>query len=299
MDGALVYSPLRNADPLFREEKAFLTASSVVCGVELKWLDFLEAESYLETRFKKIDFLYFYDEDLYLEDLAVRLGIPTFNTPDNYLPAHDLGAFYKRMKENDLPCPAFYASPNLGKYPLSRNFESLSVSLKDAGVFYPFCLRRKEEVAVYKPSLCLTPIEFNGELMELVSTPFVAEEHLKGPSLLALAIGERCYGVLEKKDGAYVRSRYDDRFVRHMVVSALRASQRQAGLFLLQSDGRTPLLSGMSSSLNLALFQCVYQSDPGEAFFAHLCKKAKKAVPYYYVTSTEIKANRIKKKEKV
>lgn len=76
MDGALVYSPLRNADPLFREEKAFLTASSVVCGVELKWLDFLEAESYLETRFKKIDFLYFYDEDLYLEDLAVRLGIP-------------------------------------------------------------------------------------------------------------------------------------------------------------------------------------------------------------------------------
>ena len=152
MDGALVYSPLRNADPLFREEKAFLTASSVVCGVELKWLDFLEAESYLETRFKKIDFLYFYDEDLYLEDLAVRLGIPTFNTPDNYLPAHDLGAFYKRMKENDLPCPAFYASPNLGKYPLSRNFESLSVSLKDAGVFYPFCLRRKEDVAVYKPS---------------------------------------------------------------------------------------------------------------------------------------------------
>lgn len=228
MDGALVYSPLRNADPLFREEKAFLTASSVVCGVELKWLDFLEAESYLETCFKKIDFLYFYDEDLYLEDLAVRLGIPTFNTPDNYLPAHDLGAFYKRMKENDLPCPAFYASPNLGKYPLSRNFESLSVSLKDAGVFYPFCLRRKEEVAVYKPSLCLTPIEFNGELMELGSTPFVAEEHLKGPSLLALAIGERCYGVLEKKDGAYVRSCYDDRFVRHMVVSALRASQRQA-----------------------------------------------------------------------
>ena len=47
MDGALVYSPLRNADPLFREEKAFLTASSVVCGVEPKWLDFLEAESYL------------------------------------------------------------------------------------------------------------------------------------------------------------------------------------------------------------------------------------------------------------
>lgn len=299
MDGVLVYSYTRNADPLFQEEKSFLTASAVVCGVDLKWLDFLEAEEYLESHCKKISFLYFYDEDIYLEDIAVSLGIPTFNNPDNYLLSHNLAAFYKRIKENELPVPAYYSSPNLGKTPLSASFEYLSVKMKEAGVFYPLCLRRKDDPSLYKPIVCLTPIEFNGELMRLGSTPFVAEEHLKGPSLLALVIGDRCYGVLEKKDGAYVKSSYDDRFIRHEVVSALKASKREAGLILLQSDGRTPLVSGISSSLNLALFQCVYKNDPGEAFFIHLSKKARRMVPYYYVTSQEIKTNRVKKKNKV
>lgn len=294
MEGLIVCSLLRRDDPLFQQEESLLLKNARLFDLELSFCTAFDCESILLSRYKKLGFVYFYEEDLNLEDIAVRLGIPTFSNPKNYVSGHDLNAFYRLLKIADIPTPIAYACPNLKGVCLSDCFELLSLKIKEAGVNYPLCLRRRDECGRYKASPCLTPMEFNASLKDFNQTPFVAEEFIDGPLLLALVVGKKCVGVIENKGEEYVKSSYDNRFVRHEAAMAAKAVDRENALILFKRCGNTPLCVGVSPDLHLALFSCVYKVNFGEKFFAYLLRARKRKKTFAYTSFEEIRAEKKK-----
>ncbi len=292
MEGIILHSPSRVSSSSFSMEKKYLLSCSKVTDVQLRFLSFEEGEQLIRKNPKGIGFLYFYDEDLYLEDLAVRLGVPSYSNPKNYLYGHDLGAFYHRISDCSLACPHFYVSPHLEGESYSNGFEKLSLGMKEAGLSYPLRLRKRMDADVYSPSLCLTPIEFNAKLKELGNVPFVGEEYLSGPLLLALVIGKKCFGIVEQQGKKWVPSTFDNRFVRSLACQVGEACYREASLVLLQSDGKTPLPIGISSRLPILLFDSLLGTHAGEEWILHLQKLAKKQKVFLYSEDESIKRER-------
>ncbi len=294
MEGLIVCSLLRRDDPLFQQEESLLLKNARLFDVELSFCSAFDCESILLSRCKKLGFVYFYEEDLNLEDIAVRLGIPTFSNPKNYVSGHDLSAFYRLLKLVDIPTPIAYACPNLKGVRLSDCFELLSLRMKETGVNYPLCLRKRDECGCYKTTLCLTPMEFNASMKDFNQTPFVAEEFVDGPLLLALVVGKKCVGVIENKGEEYAKSPLDNRFVRHEAAMAAKAVDRENALILFKRCGNTPVCVGVSSDLHLALFSCVYMVNFGERFFAYLLRARRKKKVFAYTSFEEVKAERKK-----
>ena len=292
MEGIVLHSSSRDSSSSFAQEKKYLLACSKVTDVQLRFLSLFEGEALIRKNPKGIGFLYFYDEDLYLEDLAVRLGVPTYSNPKNYLYGHDLGAFYRRISDSSLACPRFYIAPHLEGEGYSKGFEELSLGMKEEGLSYPLRLRRRSDADVYSPSLCLTPIEFNAKLKELGSSPFVCEEFLSGPLLLALVIGKKCFGILEQQGKEWTRSSSDNRFVRSLACQVSASCYKEASLVLLQREGKTPLPIGISSRLPILLFDSLLRTHAGEEWILHLQKLAKEQKVFLYSEEESIKRER-------
>ncbi len=291
MEGFLIYSIAREKEPSFRKEIDFLLSSARASGVALTALSFAEAERYIYASYLDCAFLYFYDEDAYLMNLAMSLGIPCFGHPYSSTYCQDLGLFYKKMEDYGIAHPSFYNFPNLKNERPSLFFAFLSQSIEKAGIRYPFYLRKKNDEG-FAPKLCLSPVEFNGVLKKTKDSAWVVEEYLEGPILFALAIGKRCFGVLEEKNGKLVPSSFDNAFVR---AQAVKIASLLRGDCLLVSfkyvDGR-PLAHGVYPGKYFRVFAANFANQPGEALFARLKKEQKRFNPYFYVGTREIKKNR-------
>ncbi len=292
MVGLVVCPILKKDDPLFQQEKSLLIQSAKLFDIELIFCSLLDCEEILCSSKGGLGFVYFYEEDLGFEDLAYRLGIFSYSNPKNYVSGHDLGTFYRLLKLRDIPTPIAYACPKLSGVNLADCFELLSLRMKEAGVDYPLNLRKKSQVNRYNAELCLTPMEFNAALRNYAQEPFVAEEFIDGPLLLALVIGKQCVGVIENKDGEYVKSSLDNRFVRHEAELCAKSLDRESALVIFKRHGKTPLCVGTSSDLHLALFECIYRSGIGEKFFAALLKTRRKKKHFAYVSDEEVRAQR-------
>ena len=98
MEAFLVYGIAREKDPSFRKEVDFLLSSAKVSGVALTALSFAEAERYIYASYLDCDFIYFYDEDPYLMNLAMNLGIPCFGHPYSSAYCKTLGFSIRRWR---------------------------------------------------------------------------------------------------------------------------------------------------------------------------------------------------------
>lgn len=292
MEGLIVCPLLKKDDPLFQQEKDLLCQSARLFDIQLHFCSTFDCEAILLSRHAYLGFVYFYEEDLGLEDLAVRLGVFAYSNPKNYVLGHDLGAFYRALNLKGIPVPMTYACPAMKGVSLGDCFELLSLRMKEAGVNYPLNLRRRGEANCYKADLCLTPMEFNASLSRYGNEGFLAEEFIDGPLMIALVLGKKCVGVLENKGQEYVKSPLDNRFVRHEAESSAKALGRECALILFKRHGNIPLCIGVSSDLHLALFDCVYRSFLGERFFTQLLKAKKRNKHFVYISSEEIRAEK-------
>ncbi len=291
MEAFLVYSIAREKDASFRKEIDFLLSSAKVSGVTLTALSFAEAERYFYASYLDCGFIYFYDEDPYLMNLAMNLGIPCFGHPCSSAYCQDLGLFYKKMEDYGIAHPAFYNFPNLKNEKPKGFFTFLSTSINKVGITYPFYIRKKNDEG-FAPKLCMSPIEFNETLKKMKDSAWVVEEYVQGPILFALVIGKRCFGVLEEKGGKLVSSTFDNAFTRSQAVKIASLIRAECALVSFKYvDGR-PLAYGVYSGKYFRTFAANFNSQPGEALFTSLKAASKKFNPYFYVGSREIKKNR-------
>ncbi len=291
MEGALVYSIAREKDPSFQKELKFLLSSAKVSRVELSAMSFAEAENYISAHCSTCKFIYFYDEDPYLLNLAMSLGIACFGHPYSFAYSTDLGLFYKRMKDLGIAHPLFYSFPNLKNERPQDFFTYLSSSIEEAGLKFPFYLRKKDDEG-FARKLCLTPVEFNATLKKMNDSDWVAEEYIPSPAFYALVIGKRCFGVLEEKSGKLVLSSFDTSFVRSQAVKIAKTLRFESALVMFRMHGKMPLACGIYPGKYFRTFSANFGNQPGEALFNRLSKARRGFSPYFYAGSKEVKENR-------
>ncbi len=291
MEAFLIYSIAREKDPSFRKEIEFLLSSAKVSGVALTALSFAEAERYIYASYLDCGFLYFYDEDPYLMNLALNLGIPCYGHPYSSAYCRDLGLFYKKMEDYGIAHLSYYNFPNLKNEKPKDFFTFLSNGIQRAGINYPFYIRKKEDEG-FAPKLCLTPLEFNESLKKMKDSAWVAEEYIQGPILFALVVGKHCLGVLEEKEGKLIHTALDILFVRSQAIKIAGLLRSECALVSFKYvDGR-PLACGVYPGKHFRVFAANFNNQPGEALFTRLKSVSKKFNPYFYVGSLEIKKNR-------
>ena len=291
MEAALIYSIAREKEPSFQKELDFLLASAKVSGVELSVMSFAEAEKFICAACSRLKFIYFYDDDSYLLNLAMSLGIACYSHPFSYAHSHDLGLFYKKMKDFGFAHPRYYAFPNLKNERPQDFFTFLSSSIKDAGISYPFYLRKKDDEG-FARTLCLTPVEFNETLKKLKDSDWVAEEYIPSPALFALVIGKKCFGILEEKKGRLVLSSFDTAFARSQAVKIAGLLRFESSIVMFRMLGKMPLACGIYSGKYFKTFASNFGNQPGEALFTRLMKARKGFSPYFFVGSKDIKLNK-------
>ena len=291
MEGALIYSIAREKEPSFQKELKFLLSSAKVNNIELSAMSFAEAERFICSSCAVLKFVYFYDDDSYLLNLAMSLGIPCYSHPFSCAHSHDLGLFYKKMKDFGIAHPLYYSFPNFKNERPQDFFTYLSSSLKEAGISYPFYLRKKDDEG-FARTLCLTPIEFNETLKKLKDSDWVAEEYIPSPALYALVIGKRCFGILEEKKGRLVLSSFDTAFARSQAVKIASSLRFESAIVMFRMLGKMPLACGIYSGKYFQTFASNFGNQPGEALFVRLLKARKNFSPYFFVGSKDVKKNR-------
>lgn len=297
MEAALIYSLEREKDPSFKSETEFLLSSAEVCGVDLSFVSFAVAEEYIYSSFREAKFLYFYDEDSYLLNLAMGLGVPCFSTPRGYAFHHDLGLFYRLMQDKGIAHPRYFSFPNLKKELPKDFFTYLASKIASAGISYPFVLRKKDDDG-YAPFLCANAIEFNEFLKKIKDSAWVAEEYLPGPLLMALVIGNRCFGVLEEKAGRLILASSDSVSLRAQAVRIASTAKNEAAIVMFRLAKEGPLAYGIYPARNLLHFSKLFGNCPGEALFERLIRAKRDFNPYVYVGSSDLKKNRASAKER-
>ena len=291
MEAALIYSLKREKDPSFGKELSFLVSSARVAGVSLTTLSFADAEKFIYAYFKEYKFIYFYDEDSYLLNLAMCLGVPCFSSPRCYAYHHDLALFYRRMQDYGIAHPRYCAFPNLKQEKPSGFFTYLSNQINEARISYPIVLRKKDDEG-YAPFVCFSPVEFNEALKKIKDSSYVVEEYIQGAIVFALVIGKKCFGVLEEKKGKLTLASSDSHFLRAQAVKIAQLNKDEACLVAFKIDNGNPLAYGSYSARNFRLYGATFGSTPGEALFERLIKARKSFNPYFYCGSVETKKNR-------
>ena len=291
MEAALIYSNLREKDPAFQRELDFLLSSAKVSGVEISAMTFVEAEKYISSSCSRCRFIYFYDEDFYLMNLAMSLGIACYGHPYSYAHSADLGLFYKKMQDFGIAHPRFYSFPNFKKERPQDFFTYLSSSIKEAGLHFPFYIRKKDDEG-FARKLCLSSIDFNETLKKMKDSAWVAEEYIPSPALFVLVVGKRCFGVLEERKGQLVLSSFDTAFLRSQAVKIANLLRFESAIVMFRMDGKMPLACGIYPGKYFKVFAANFGNQPGEALFTRLAKIWKKFSPYFYVGSKDIKKNR-------
>ena len=291
MDAFLIYSFAREKDPSFKKEIDFLLASAKVSNVNLTALSFVEAEKYIYASYLDCKFIYFYDDDPYLLNLAMNLGIPCYGHPYAAAYFHDLGLFYKKMEDYGIAHPYYYSFPNLKNESPKDFFTYFSSAIKNAKINYPFYIRKKDDEG-YAPKLCVTPTEFNENLKKMKDSAWVVEEYIPSPTVFALVVGKRCFGILEEKKGTLTLSSYDTAFARSQAVKIANLLRMDSALVAFKVMDGSPLACGVYPGKYFRIFAANFGNQPGEALFTRLSKVVKKFVPYFYVGSLEIKKNR-------
>jgi hypothetical protein len=251
MDALLIYRFGHRDDPVFNVQVQAYIEEGKRINLNFIALDATQALAFGSEHFSTLSFAFLLDYDLYVAEAFEAFGLPVYNDVQTQLMSHDRGLLYLGLLSGNLSTPRFYVAPELSGAAYGDAIESIQEQIERVGISYPYLIKPREG-GLDDPGLFIpTPLSFVGYLHSHPHTPFVVEESLEGPHLLAFVIGKDCLVILEKTrsssgEESLHKTDYDNRFVRAVAKEALAALGFPFGMVEIILYGKIPTVIGVN-----------------------------------------------------
>lgn len=259
----IVYNIVHETNKEWIEQINVFVVAFKKCGIELIPVSNIDAYDYVKQYKSYINFILYWDKDIYMAELLEATGIPVFNTSQAIRVCDDKALTYIKLKSHRLPTPKTLVLPFTFGTNVIKFYDRIQTLIAEKGFKYPFVLKQRFGSFGEQVYLITNEVMFKKMLQiigekELLIQEFIEES--SGRDFRVNVVGREAVSIVMRVNQGNFRSNvhqggvmssvpHPDKRMLKLAVKAARAVNADfAGVDILVNAAGEPLVIEVNSN---------------------------------------------------
>ncbi|NCA95142.1 MAG: RimK family alpha-L-glutamate ligase [Epsilonproteobacteria bacterium] len=259
----LVYNLVHETNREWAEQIDAFVVAFKKCGFELLPVSSVDAYDYIKRYKRYINFVLYWDKDLYLAELLEATGVPVFNTSTAIRVCDDKALTYIKLKNHRLPTPKTLVLPFTFGQNVIKFYDRIKTLIAEKGFAYPFVLKQRFGSFGEQVYLITSEVMFKKMLQTIGDKELLIQEFIEessGRDFRVNVVGREAVSIVMRVNQGNFRSNvhqggimssvpYPDRRMLKLAVQAAKAVGADfAGVDILVNAAGEPLVIEVNSN---------------------------------------------------
>ena len=260
---AIVYNIVHEVNREWAEQIDAFVVAFKKCGIELIPVSNIDAYDYVKQYKRYINFILFWDKDVYLAELLETTGIPVFNTSKAIRVCDDKALTYIKLKSHNIPTPKTLVLPFTFGQSLLKFYDRIKTLIAENGFKYPFVLKQRYGSFGEQVYLITSEVMFKKMLQAIGEKELLVQEFIEessGRDFRINVVGREAVSIVMRVNQGNFRSNvhqggimssvpHPDRRMLKLAVKAAKAVGVDfAGVDILMSASGEPVVVEVNSN---------------------------------------------------
>lgn len=224
----------------------------------------VDANDYIKRYKTFINFIVFWDTDLYLAEELQQFGLPIFNPINAIRVCNDKGLSQLKLTAHKIPTPRTLILPFTNGHNALTFLERIKILLSEKGFRYPFVLKQRYGSHGEQAFLISNEMMFKKILSIIGTKELLVQEFVKasvGRDYRVYVVGNKAVATAMRANKGNFRSRIssdgrlasierpDKNMLRTAIAASVACGTDFAGVDILIDASGTPLVAGVVSNV--------------------------------------------------